>query len=277
MPCGGVPTRARQLNPITKDLSVEDLETGNDAAGGRLDELARLRRAAEQSRGLDVHLRGPRLRGAGRDALTADRRVIRLELIHERVDVVDAVRLRGRPLDPCTPLHVVLLSVGWPRDEAGLWTGGRVACADGTTQPVDDASNEAGLSGTLGGMDWTDLDEAYLEIFGEHPDVSEGPSSVARMTTQQLEQPLADEDGALTYLGREMLEFERAWWKHAGAKETAARERWDISSTRYYQRLNALIDQPAALRHDPLLVRRLVRLRDARARQRSARRLGFVK
>ncbi len=74
---------------------------------------------------------------------------------------------------------------------------------------------------------------------------------------------------------REILEFERQWWKYAGAKETAVREKFDMSSTRYYQVLNALIDRPEALESDPLLVRRLRRLRSARQRQRSARRLGF--
>jgi len=74
---------------------------------------------------------------------------------------------------------------------------------------------------------------------------------------------------------REILEFERQWWKYAGAKEQAVREKFDMSSTRYYQVLNALIDKPEALAADPLLVRRLRRLRAARQRQRSARRLGF--
>jgi hypothetical protein len=74
---------------------------------------------------------------------------------------------------------------------------------------------------------------------------------------------------------RAILEFERQWWKYAGAKETAVRERFDMSSTRYYQVLNALIDRPEALEADPLLVRRLRRLRSERQRQRSARRLGF--
>ena len=74
---------------------------------------------------------------------------------------------------------------------------------------------------------------------------------------------------------REVLDFERQWWKYAGAKEQAVREKFDMSSTRYYQVLNALIDRPEALAHDPLLVRRLRRLRAARQRARSARRLGF--
>ena len=74
---------------------------------------------------------------------------------------------------------------------------------------------------------------------------------------------------------REILAFERQWWKYAGAKESAVREKFEMSSTRYYQVLNALIDRPEALEHDPLLVRRLRRLRATRQRQRSARRLGF--
>ena len=74
---------------------------------------------------------------------------------------------------------------------------------------------------------------------------------------------------------REILGFERQWWKYAGAKEQAVREKFDMSSTRYYQVLNALIDRPAALAHDPLLVKRLRRLRSARQRARSARRLGI--
>jgi hypothetical protein len=74
---------------------------------------------------------------------------------------------------------------------------------------------------------------------------------------------------------RDILEFERHWWKYAGAKEQAVRDNFDMSSTRYYQVLNALIDRAEALEADPLLVRRLRRLRASRQRQRSARRLGF--
>src|SRR5689334_14450471 len=84
----------------------------------------------------------------------------------------------------------------------------------------------------------------------------------------------ADESG-LSERDREILNFERQWWKYAGAKEQAVREKFDMSSTRYYQVLNALIDRDEALAADPLLVRRLRRLRAARQRQRSARRLGF--
>jgi hypothetical protein len=81
--------------------------------------------------------------------------------------------------------------------------------------------------------------------------------------------------GSLTDREREILAFERQWWKYAGAKETAIRDLFDLSATRYYQTLNALIDRPEALVHDPMLVKRLRRLRTTRQRTRSARRLGF--
>ncbi len=72
----------------------------------------------------------------------------------------------------------------------------------------------------------------------------------------------------------EILDFERQWSKYGGAKVTAIREQFDLSTVRYYEQLNWIIDQPQALAHDPLLVRRLKRARLARQRHRSARRLG---
>jgi hypothetical protein len=80
--------------------------------------------------------------------------------------------------------------------------------------------------------------------------------------------------GELTAREREILAFERQWWKYAGAKEQAVRELFDMSGTRYYQLLNALIDRPEALAYDPMLVKRLRRMRQTRQRARSARRLG---
>ena len=83
------------------------------------------------------------------------------------------------------------------------------------------------------------------------------------------------DDGGLSRRDREILAFERQWWKYAGAKEQAIRELFDMSATRYYQVLNALIDKPEALAADPLLVKRLRRLRASRQRTRAARRLGM--
>lgn len=71
-----------------------------------------------------------------------------------------------------------------------------------------------------------------------------------------------------------VLEFEKQWWRYAGAKESAIRELFGMSATRYYQVLNGLLDNPAALAAEPLLVKRLRRMRQARHRERSARRLA---
>ena len=83
------------------------------------------------------------------------------------------------------------------------------------------------------------------------------------------------EQADLSERDRQILAFERQWWRYAGAKEQAIRDLFDMSATRYYQVLNALIDEPAALRHDPMLVKRLRRMRSARQRARAARRLGM--
>ncbi|MEP6462560.1 MAG: DUF3263 domain-containing protein [Frankiaceae bacterium] len=77
----------------------------------------------------------------------------------------------------------------------------------------------------------------------------------------------------LTKRDAEILAFERQWWNYAGSKEQAIRDLFDMSATRYYQVLNGLLDRPEALAADPMLVKRLRRLRDARQRARSARRL----
>lgn len=77
----------------------------------------------------------------------------------------------------------------------------------------------------------------------------------------------------LTEREQGILRFERQWWKYAGAKEQAIRDLFDMSATRYYQVLNALLDRPEALAADPVLVNRLLRVRTARQRMRSARAL----
>lgn len=90
----------------------------------------------------------------------------------------------------------------------------------------------------------------------------------SRLDPQTAAEALSDRD-------RRILEFERQWWKYAGAKEQAVRDLFDMSATRYYQILNTLIDTPEALAVDPMLVKRLRRMRAARQRARSARRLGI--
>ncbi len=83
-----------------------------------------------------------------------------------------------------------------------------------------------------------------------------------------------DSVAGLTERDRSILEFERQWWKYAGAKEQAIRDLFDMSATRYYQIVNSLIDSPDALAFDPMLVKRLRRMRSTRQKARSARRLG---
>ncbi|MFU8853292.1 DUF3263 domain-containing protein [Micromonospora sp. SL1-18] len=78
----------------------------------------------------------------------------------------------------------------------------------------------------------------------------------------------AERPGGLTERDQRILAFEQQWWKHAGAKEQAIRDTFGLSATRYYQLLNALLDHPAALAAEPLLIGRLRRLRGARARSR---------
>jgi hypothetical protein len=79
------------------------------------------------------------------------------------------------------------------------------------------------------------------------------------------------ETDGLTGRDAAILAFERQWWRHAGAKEQAIREEFGLSAARYYQLLGALIDRPEALRHDPMLVKRLLRLRETRLAARQAR------
>lgn len=68
-----------------------------------------------------------------------------------------------------------------------------------------------------------------------------------------------------------MLAFESQWSAHSASKEEAIAETFGVTSARYYQMLNAVIDSPAAVRHDPMLVARLQRARDARVKARALR------
>jgi hypothetical protein len=80
--------------------------------------------------------------------------------------------------------------------------------------------------------------------------------------------------GVLGERERGVLAFERQWWRHAGAKEEAIRREFGIGPTAYYQLLSRLIDDPAAVAYDPMLVKRLQRQRASRRRRRTGRRLG---
>lgn len=68
---------------------------------------------------------------------------------------------------------------------------------------------------------------------------------------------------------KRILDFERKWWKFAGAKDGEILHELHMSPTRYYLDLNRIIDDPAALAYDAQNVNRLRRLREARKRARS--------
>jgi hypothetical protein len=115
----------------------------------------------------------------------------------------------------------------------------------------------------------------YDDARAHGDDIAGQDEEAQGMEPQQATAPGSAASAGLTDRDRRILEFERQWWKFAGAKEQAVRELFDMSTTRYYQILNRLIDDPEALAFDPMLVKRLRRMRASRQRARSARRLGI--
>lgn len=93
-----------------------------------------------------------------------------------------------------------------------------------------------------------------------------GPSAGRDGDLSAASSGLSERDGRI-------LDFERQWWRHPGSKDEAIRELFGLSATRYYQVLNGLLDEPGAVEHDPMLVKRLRRMRERRQQERSARRL----
>ena len=85
----------------------------------------------------------------------------------------------------------------------------------------------------------------------------------------------AEEHSSLDERSRRILAFESRAFGHPGAKAEAVRAEFGLSAARYYRLLGELIDSPAALRHDPMLVKRLQRLREARAASRDRRTLSL--
>ena len=97
------------------------------------------------------------------------------------------------------------------------------------------------------------------------------------MAMSEFSMPL--NDPATTGLSEfevKMLEFERSWWRHAGVKESSIKELFNLTPPAYYQLLNNLIDREAAVMAEPILVKRLRRLRDSRTQARSSSKLGFT-
>ncbi|GLW33867.1 DUF3263 domain-containing protein [Actinoplanes regularis] len=102
----------------------------------------------------------------------------------------------------------------------------------------------------------------------QHIPVPRAPEPATDEATVEAATAEAPTEPALTERDQQILAFEARWWRHAGAKEQAIRDTFDLSSTRYYQLLNTLLDNPAALEQDPVLIGRLRRLRSTRARTR---------
>ena len=93
----------------------------------------------------------------------------------------------------------------------------------------------------------------------------------------EFSMPLNDASSSgLSELELKMLEFERTWWRHSGAKESSIKELFNLTPPAYYQMLNNLIDKEAALMAEPLLVKRLLRVRQQRTAGRSSSKLGFT-
>ncbi len=106
-------------------------------------------------------------------------------------------------------------------------------------------------------------------------DARQGQTPDDRASREPQQQVAPDSEEGLTRHQEAILAFERQWWTRQGAKEQMIAELFDMSATRYYQSLNAIIDKPAALAADPMLVKRLRRTRASRQQARSPRRLGF--
>ena len=79
-----------------------------------------------------------------------------------------------------------------------------------------------------------------------------------------MEELKLESSAALSDLEVRILDFERQWWRYAGAKETGIKEQFNLSAREYYELLNNLIDREDALAASPLLIKRLRRLREAR-------------
>ena len=113
-----------------------------------------------------------------------------------------------------------------------------------------------------------DPQEKILEGFGSLEEKVMYESTSVRSNPETSGAGLSERD-------RAVLGFERQWWKYSGAKEAAIRELFDMSATRYYQLINSLIDTPEALEFDPMLVKRLRRMRSSRQASRSANRANI--
>ncbi len=74
-------------------------------------------------------------------------------------------------------------------------------------------------------------------------------------------------EGELSPQEQQVLEVERSWWRRRGNK-AALIAQTGLTSAQYYLTLNRALDKPQSLMQEPELVRRLLRLRERRARER---------
>ena len=119
-------------------------------------------------------------------------------------------------------------------------------------------------------LDWHTI--ADITTAAVLPDgIEEDAAAILDAVDATIIDDAAKDQSRLSDRQRAILEFERQWWRQQGAKEQAIREHFEMSPTRYYQALNALLDLPQALSYDPTLVHRLQRLRTSALRARRLR------
>jgi hypothetical protein len=119
-------------------------------------------------------------------------------------------------------------------------------------------------------MTWgTAMDRASKDVAGVPKARESDADELPDPSPPPPEPPAESTEDTLAERERAILDFEKQWWRHAGAKEQAVRDTFSLSPTRYYQLLNALLERPAALAYDPALVKRLRRVRASRLRRRT--------
>jgi hypothetical protein len=108
--------------------------------------------------------------------------------------------------------------------------------------------------------------DAFVPKPAEAPSAESAPepAPAPELTAAPGGQSLSEREQAV-------LAFEKRQWKHSGAKDQAIRDSFELSPTRYYQILNALLDRPEAQQFEPVLVNRLRRQRAGKQRARSSR------
>ena len=117
--------------------------------------------------------------------------------------------------------------------------------------------------------------ETYEKYADTHLDNERSTENAQGAQTAQADSSSQSDQSGLSERELAMLDFERQWWRFAGSKDEAIRAKFDVNATRYFQQLNKLLDSPEALAQDPLLVKRLRRLRDSRQKARAGRSTGM--